>query len=110
MPFIDSKDLERKAPLPGWEGRFFHSPSLTFAYYSIAAGSEIHEHEHENEEVWHVLEGALEFTLDGEVRVLGPGCAAVVPSNTLHFARALEDTRAIVVDHPRRSRVGGVEI
>ena len=110
MPFIDTAGLEPKLPLPGWEGRFFHSENVTLAYYRIAAGAEIHEHEHPNEEIWNVIEGELEMTLDGERRVLGPGSAAVIPSNMPHSARALRDSRAIVVDHPRRSSVGGVDI
>lgn len=110
MPFIDPKELEAKLPLPGWEGRFFHSECFTLAYYTITAGAEIHEHEHDNEEVWSVVEGELEMTLEGERRVLGPGAAAVIPPNARHSARALSDSRAIVVDHPRRSSVGGVDI
>jgi len=34
--------------------------------------------------------------------VAGPGCAAVVPPDTSHSARALEACRAIVVDYPLR--------
>src|SRR5258705_435960 len=44
MPFIESRDLRSHEPLPGWEGRFFHSENVTFAYYSAGAGSSIHEH------------------------------------------------------------------
>ena len=109
MPFLDTRALAPKEPLPGWLGRFFHSESMTFGYYEVRAGATIHEHEHPNEEVWHVLEGELEVTIAGETRVAGPGGVALVPPNTKHFVRALTDGRAIVVDQPRRARVGGVE-
>lgn len=105
MPFIDSRDLHSRQPLPGWEGRFFHSESMTFAYYSVTAGSSIHEHSHPNEEVWHVIEGELEVTIAGETRVAGPGCAALVPPNTPHAVRARTDGRAIVVDYPLRHQL-----
>ena len=108
MPFIDTQALEPKEPLPGWTGRYFHSQSMTFGYYQVRAGATIHEHEHPNEEVWHVLEGELEVTIAGETRVAGPGAVALVPPNTLHFVRALSDGRAIVVDQPRRESVGRV--
>ena len=109
MPVIDIEDLTVKEPLPGWRGRFVHSESMTFAYYSVAAGASIHEHSHPNEEVWHVIEGELEVTIGGETRVAGPGSVAVVPPNTTHAVKALSNGRSIVVDHPRRSSVGGVD-
>jgi quercetin dioxygenase-like cupin family protein len=109
MPFVDTRQLPRKEPLPGWDGRFFHSEQMTFGYYAVAKGASIHPHEHENEEVWHVLEGELEVTIGGETRVAGPGCAALVPPNTTHSVRARSEARAIVVDHPRRASIGNVE-
>ena len=56
------------------------------------------------------MEGRLEITVAGETQVLGPGSAAVVPPNTLHSIKAVTDARAIVVDHPRRESIGGVEL
>jgi quercetin dioxygenase-like cupin family protein len=109
MPFVDSSDLSPKEPLPGWSGRFFHSGKMTFAYYEISAGAQpLHEHHHPQEEVWHVLEGRLAVTIDGEERIASPGCAAIVPPDTPHSARALTACRVIVVDTPLRDAVGGV--
>src|SRR5262249_34972994 len=88
---------------PGWFGRIFHSPSMTFAHYEFRAGSSVHEHHHPEEEVWQVLEGQAEITVGGESQVVGPGGAAIVPGNVRHSRRALTDGRAIVVDHPVRS-------
>ena len=108
MPFVDVSSLRSKEPLPGWEGRFVHSEHMTFAYYTVAAGASIHEHEHPNEEVWHVIEGRLEVRIGGETQVAGPGCMALVPANTAHSVRALTDGRSIVVDTPRRHEIGRV--
>src|SRR3974390_2980411 len=44
MPFIDTSALEVIERLPGWYGRYFHSPSMTFAHYDFKRGSSIHEH------------------------------------------------------------------
>jgi quercetin dioxygenase-like cupin family protein len=109
MPIIDTNQLEIKEPLPGWAGRYFHSDNMTFGYYAVAAGASIHEHFHENEEVWHVIEGELEITIGGRTHVAGPGVVAVVPPNTPHSVKALSEGRSIVVDHPRRSSVGRVD-
>lgn len=35
MPFIDTLKLEVVERLPGWYGRYFHSPSMTFAHYDF---------------------------------------------------------------------------
>src|SRR5215467_4016886 len=102
MPFVDTSGLDVIERLPGWQGRSFHSPSMTFVHYEFAGGSSIHEHSHPEEEVWDVIEGELEMTVDGVVRVARAGLVAVVPANVRHSARALTDGRAIVVDHPRR--------
>jgi quercetin dioxygenase-like cupin family protein len=99
-----------REPREGWTGRFFHSETMTFAYYTVAAGAWIHEHSHPNDEVWNVLEGELELTIAGTKHVLGTGWAAVVPPNAAHSARALTDARAIVVDHPTRLSIGGVDL
>ena len=109
MAFIDVRELKAKEPLPGWQGRFFHSGHMTFAYYDFRAGASIHEHSHPNEEVWHVLEGELEVTVGGETRIAGPGSVAIVPADTPHRVKALCDGRSIVVDTPRRESVGGVD-
>jgi mannose-6-phosphate isomerase-like protein (cupin superfamily) len=37
-----------------------------------------------------VIEGELEFELDGEVRLLRPGMVAVIPPNVPHGARTRE--------------------
>jgi len=65
MPFIDTNGLKTTERLPGWHGRYFHSSNMTFAHYDFVAGSTIHEHFHPEEEVYEVIEGELELTIDG---------------------------------------------
>jgi quercetin dioxygenase-like cupin family protein len=103
MPFLDTADLEAIERRPGWIGRTFHSPSMTFAHWTFTAGSWIHEHGHPQEEVWQVLEGELEVTVGDETKVAGPGMVAIVPAGVTHSVRALSDGRAIVTDWPVRT-------
>ena len=103
MPFVDARDLPENERLPGWHGRTFHSENMTFAYYEIDADAvPLHEHHHPQEEVWNVVEGRLAVTVDGVEHIAEPGCAAIVPADTPHSARALGAVRAIVVDYPLR--------
>ena len=102
MPFVDLGSLDVIERLPGWYGRYFHSPSMTFAHYDFTRGASIHEHFHPQEEVYEVIEGELEVTIDGVAQIARAGLVAIVPGNVRHSLRALTDGRAIIVDYPRR--------
>jgi quercetin dioxygenase-like cupin family protein len=106
MPIVDTNRLKVIERLPGWKGRYFHSPNMTFAHYEFAAGSTIHEHFHPEEEVYEVIEGELELTIDGQSETAKPGIVAIVPANSRHSVRALTNGRLIVVDHPARPDFG----
>lgn len=106
MPFVDTRSLPVIERLPGWRGRYFHSANMTFAHYEFTRGSCIHEHFHSQEEVYEVIEGELEVTIDGVAQVSLPGLVAIVPSNVRHSVKALTDGRGIIVDHPARPEFG----
>jgi len=75
---------------------------MTFAHYDFVRGSSIHEHFHQQEEVYEVIEGELEVTIDGMAEVVGAGKVAIVPANVRHSVKALTDGRAIIIDYPVR--------
>jgi quercetin dioxygenase-like cupin family protein len=100
----DLREIER---LPGWHGGYFHTEHMTVAHYRFARGASIHEHFHPQEEVYQVLEGELEITIDGVVNMASPGVAVIVPSDASHSVRALTDGRLLIVDCPRRPEISG---
>jgi quercetin dioxygenase-like cupin family protein len=102
MPMVDTASLPVIERLPGWYGRYFHSMSMTFAHYDFTRGSSIHEHFHPEEEVYEVIEGELEVTIDGVAHIARAGLIAIVPANVRHSVKALTDGRAIIVDCPAR--------
>jgi quercetin dioxygenase-like cupin family protein len=106
MPFLDTSGLRVIERLPGWKGRFFHTAHMTFAHYEFTRGASIHEHFHPEEEVYEVIEGELEVTIDGVSQVARSGVVAIVPANARHSVKALTDGRAIIVDHPARPEFG----
>ena len=69
-------------------------------------GASIHEHFHEEEEVYEVIEGELELTIAGVTQVARAGLAGIVPANATHSVKALTDGRVIIVDHPARQGFG----
>ena len=40
MPFLDTNQLPQDERRPGWLGRYFHSPTLTFAHWEFKAGAD----------------------------------------------------------------------
>jgi quercetin dioxygenase-like cupin family protein len=106
MPIVDTDSLRVIERLPGWRGRFFHTDNMTFVHYAFDRGATIHEHAHPEEEVYEVLEGAIEIVIDGTTHQARPGVVAIVPADVRHSVRALTDGRLIVIDHPARPEFG----
>lgn len=102
MPFIEISTLREIERLPGWHGRHFHSPSMTIWHYEFTAGASVHEHFHEQEEVYEVTDGELELTIEGVTQTVRAGTVGIVPANARHSVRALTDGRAIIIDYPLR--------
>lgn len=101
-------DLIEIEPVPGWKGRVQHGQRMTLTSYEIAARApDVHEHEHPEEEAWTVIEGRLLIWVDGQEHVLGPGESAIVGANVRHRVRALQRSRALVVDSPVRDQLPG---
>ncbi len=70
-------------------------------------------HQHENEQITYVLEGALRFRLgaDGDQQVtVRSGEVLTIPSNLPHTAEALEDTLDVdIFDPPRQDWLDGTD-
>ena len=102
MALVDIATLPVSERLPGWYGRYIHTQNMTFAHYDFVRGASIHEHFHPQEEVYEVIEGELEITVDGVAHIARPGIVAIIPANVRHSVKAITDGRAIIVDYPAR--------
>ncbi|MHA1556186.1 MAG: cupin domain-containing protein [Candidatus Heimdallarchaeota archaeon] len=102
MSYIDLKQIEEKEVAPGFFGKFVHSDNITIAHWRIIAGSILPVHKHPHEQIVNLIEGTLEFTMNGETRTIQPGTTVVVPSNVTHSGKALTDTKLIDVFYPVR--------
>ena len=89
---------------PGVDAHIVHTDRITIANWSIAEGTPIPEHSHPNEQVVNVLEGELEFCIDGETQVLTAGTITIVPSNAVHSGVALTDCKVIDTFCPVQKR------
>ena len=102
MPLIRKTAMQGASPGPAGTAA---SLSMSFAQYEIEPGSTLHEHHHDNEEVWIVVSGRLEVTEAGEQIVAEAGDMVALAPDVRQAARALTDARAIVVDYPLRPEI-----
>lgn len=69
----------------------------------IAKGAVVPAHQHESEQLTYIMEGALEFDLEGRRVVVRKGEVLHIPSNVPHRAVALEDTLDLDIFSPIRT-------
>jgi quercetin dioxygenase-like cupin family protein len=69
----------------------------------IAKGGIVPTHQHESEQITYILEGALEFQLEGRTVLVRKGEVLHIPSNVPHSAVAIEDTVDLDIFSPIRT-------
>ncbi len=69
----------------------------------IKKGGIVPLHSHDNEQITYILEGALEFLIDGRHTIVRKGEVLHIPPNVPHQAVALEDTVDLDVFSPPRA-------
>ncbi|MCP5107535.1 MAG: cupin domain-containing protein [bacterium] len=102
MSYLDLNQVEEKELIPGFHVKFVHTNNMTFAYWRIEAGSALPYHSHHHEQVANLIEGEMEFNLDGEIKKIAPGDVVVIPPNVSHSGKAITECRIIDVFHPAR--------
>ena len=60
-------------------------------------------HQHENEQISYILEGALKFLIEEREIVVRAGEVLCIPPNLPHQAEALEDTLDLDIFYPPRA-------
>ncbi len=88
---IDWNDAEFTEARPGIVGSTFHTPQLTVTMYRYSPGSTWEEHSHPQDQITTVLEGQIDFSVNGRVVRLGPGESAALPGETPHAATVPSD-------------------
>ena len=103
--FVTVNDIDSVEFLPGLEFRPVLGDNVMTNFVTFAPHTEAPMHVHEEEQVVIVLEGELEFVIDGETKLLKPGDVAVIPSWVPHGGRTLETgcTEVDVFTPPRKT-------
>jgi quercetin dioxygenase-like cupin family protein len=75
---------------------------IMLARVFLKKGAHVPQHHHHNEQVTYILEGALQFAIDGKEIIVRAGELLCIPPNMPHEAWALEDTLDLDVFTPPR--------
>ncbi|MFM6924080.1 MAG: cupin domain-containing protein [Ferruginibacter sp.] len=102
MSFINYNTKNKATIFPGIHSAMEHSSKSTFGCVTLEAGVIAPIHSHPHEQWTYVLEGEMEFTLNGETQLLLPGMGAFIASNVLHGAKAVTACKVIDVFTPVR--------
>jgi len=85
------------------ERRLICGSRMMLAHVYLKKGCLVPLHQHENEQLTYILEGALQFELEGRTVTVRKGEVLVIPSNVPHRAVALEDTLDLDIFAPPRA-------
>ena len=102
MSFINYNTKNKVTIFPGVSSAMEHSDQISYGCVSLEEGIIVPVHSHPHEQWTYILEGQMEFTLNGETQLLLPGMGAYIPSNALHGARAVTFCKVIDVFTPVR--------
>ena len=97
-------DINTMIP-PGWESAKFqgfeHGADVSFFVVYVSTGNGPDKHRHPYEETFVILDGNIEFIVDGETTMIEGGKIAIVPANTWHEFKNRSETPALTVNiHP----------
>ncbi len=109
MGYINYNTHKRVDIVPGVHSAMEHSGQITYACVNLDEGAVVPIHTHIHEQWTYVLEGQMEFTLDGVAQMLLPGMGALIPSNAFHGAKAVTACKVIDVFTPVREDYKNLE-
>jgi quercetin dioxygenase-like cupin family protein len=94
-------ELEKLNPL--LDRQLVVGESVMIARIVLRKGCHVPLHSHENEQLSHIVEGALKFGIDGREIVVRAGEVLCIPPHMPHDAIAIEDTLAFDTFYPPRA-------
>ena len=98
MPFYKWDEMEKDTITPAYSSAYgptIRGKKIEMGIFSYPAGTEGKPHAHPNEQIQMVVKGKARYTVAGEEKTIGPGEAVLIPANTEHSMKVLEDLEVI---------------
>jgi quercetin dioxygenase-like cupin family protein len=89
MSFYKESDLKEKQIAAGLTLRAVAGDHTMLTFVEFQPHAVLPVHQHPQEQITYLLAGELEFTLEGETRILAKGEGVIVRSQARHGAKAL---------------------
>jgi quercetin dioxygenase-like cupin family protein len=102
MEHYNWNEMEKEVLSPTIARKIISGEKAMVAQVFLAKGAVVPEHHHESEQITYILEGALQFQIDGKTVVVKAGEVLRIPSHMPHEAVALEDTLDLDIFSPIR--------
>ncbi len=103
MSFFSESELKTKQILEGITLKAVSGEKTMMTFFEFEPDAVIPSHKHLHEEITYVVEGAMEFTVEGEKKILRKGDGVVILSNQEHSAKVLsKPVRAVDAWYPIR--------
>ena len=102
LKHIRWKDVELEHVNSLFDRQLVVGEQLMVSRILMKKGCVVPLHQHVNEQLSYILEGALKFWIDGEEIVVEAGEVLCIPSNMPHKAEAVEDTLDLDIFYPPR--------
>ncbi|MCX6093633.1 MAG: cupin domain-containing protein [Candidatus Bipolaricaulota bacterium] len=91
MAYFAIEELPGTEMLPGITRRAAWLDHVMLTFFTFEPGSIVPEHQHPHEQITIVVQGAMEFSLEGTTKVLRAGDGACIPPGAFHSARILSE-------------------
>jgi quercetin dioxygenase-like cupin family protein len=97
------RDVELEQLNPLFDRQLLVGDKVMLSRIVLRKGCVVPLHQHENEQISYILEGALKFLIDEREIVVRSGEVLCIPPNLPHRAEALEDTLDLDIFYPPRA-------
>ena len=99
------EEMPRERVTASLERRIISGENMMLTHVYLKRGCVVPLHQHENEQLTYVLEGALKFWIgseDAEPLMVRAGEVLLIPASVPHKAEAVEDTLDVDIFSPPR--------
>jgi quercetin dioxygenase-like cupin family protein len=90
MYFHNPKERAVKELVPGINAKTFWGEKMLAAVVDLDPNVHLPRHSHPHEQLGIVIEGEIEFIIEDEKKILGPGEVYVIPGDVAHEARTFD--------------------
>jgi len=83
---IRYRDVPKLEAAPGIKVHLVSAEKISVIFVTMAPNAQVPLHHHESEQIMAVMDGAIEYIIDGKIYLLKEGDVAIIPSNIEHGA------------------------